>query len=206
LLEKFIGKPFNPGPVERINKLELSTGLKWLNQHFVFLDMPLENLTLIDILNEAKKWHASPQPYGLVIDPWNELDHRRPQGFTETEYISQSLSEVRHWARDFNSHVWLIAHPMKMQKDKDGTYPVPTPYDISGSAHWRNKADNCLCVWRDVVEGNEEVELHVQKIRFKHNGKIGMVGMRYNKVTGRYHEIGLKPVPYYSMTERDIAI
>lgn len=38
-------------------------------------------------------------------------------------------------------------------------------------------------------EASAEVEIHVQKCRFKHVGRIGAVRLRYDRVTGRYHEI-----------------
>jgi twinkle protein len=31
---------------------------------------------------------------GLVIDPYNEVDHQRPSNQTETEYVSKLLSKV----------------------------------------------------------------------------------------------------------------
>ena len=64
---------------------------------------------------------------------------------------------------------------------------MPTLYDVSGSAHFRNKADCGLVVWRDVSEGDRpEVQIHVQKIRFREVGRIGMVTLWFDKVTGRY--------------------
>ena len=76
-----------------------------------------------------------------------------------------------------------------MYKDKDGNYPIPTPYDVSGSAHWRNKADNALTVWRDFNEDSQIVELHVQKVRFKEVGSTGMAELAYNGVTGMYSDL-----------------
>ena len=67
-------------------------------------------------------------------------------------------------------------------------YPVPTPHDISGSAHWRNKADNALTIYREVVSENDLVQVHVQKVRFKHCGKPGVTELRYDRLTGRYEE------------------
>jgi hypothetical protein len=32
------------------------------------------------------------------------------------------------------------------------------------------------------------IEVHVQKVRFKHIGRIGMVELVYDRVTGRYSE------------------
>jgi twinkle protein len=132
---------------------------------------------------------------GVIIDPWNELDHSRPSHLLETEYISQALSEIRRFARQHQVHVWLVAHPTKLFKDGNGQYPVPTAYDISGSAHWRNKADNILCIWRDVTAHDHTVQVHVQKIRFREIGQIGKVELTFNSVTGGFHEADVWPDP-----------
>ena len=123
-----------------------------------------------------------------MLDPWNEFDHRRPATLTETEYISECLGKLRRFARSHQLHIWLVAHPMKLRRREDETYPVPTPYDISGSAHWRNKADNCLCVWRDEQNPQDPVKLYVQKIRFREVGTVGVVDLQFNPVNGRYEE------------------
>ncbi len=65
-------------------------------------------------------------------------------------------------------------------------YPVPTPYDIAGSAHWRNKSDCAITVWRDLSSHVDEVEVHVQKIRFREVGRIGMCRLKYDRVSGRF--------------------
>jgi twinkle protein len=76
-----------------------------------------------------------------------------------------------------------------MQKNKDGKLPIPTPHDVSGSAHFWNKADNCITVWRNQADYlDQRVQIHVQKVRFKHIGRIGMTELLYDRVTGRYNE------------------
>jgi twinkle protein len=124
---------------------------------------------------------------GLVIDPWNELEHDR-NGKSETDYISECLTKLRRFTRRTQIHTWLIAHPQKMLKNKEGKYDVPTPYDISGSAHWRNKADFCICVHRDNLTVNE-IDVYIQKVKFKHLGKIGRVHFDYEWTTGRFKEV-----------------
>ncbi|GFR46867.1 hypothetical protein Agub_g8508 [Astrephomene gubernaculifera] len=81
---------------------------------------------------------------GLVIDPYNELEQRRGS-MSETEYVSSMLSKVKRWAQRYQVHVWLVAHPKSME-DWDGS--PPSMYDISGSAHWYNKADMGIVVHR----------------------------------------------------------
>jgi twinkle protein len=107
---------------------------------------------------------------------------------TETEYISTSLGQIRRFARIHGVHVWVVAHPMKLIRKEDGSYPVPTPYDISGSAHWRNKADNCLTVWRNEQDAEQPSSIFIQKIRFREVGSLGMAELRFNKLNGRYEE------------------
>lgn len=164
--------------------------LDLMNEKFSFV-VPDENkFSPMDILNEAYPWlnQSIAQPKAMIIDPWNEMDHWRPNGLSETEYISRTLTELRKMSRDFKVHLFLVAHPKMMNKDKDGNYPVPRPYDISGSAHWYNKADNCIAIWRDVANDPEMVQVHIQKVRFKTTGKPGMVTLRYNNDLSRYED------------------
>jgi twinkle protein len=92
--------------------------------------------------------------------------------------------------------VWIVAHPQKLRRDDSGKLPIPTPDAISGSAHFWNKADNALTVWRDLANpDSQNVEIHVQKVRFKNVGRSGIVDLTWDRITGRYHEpIGLRVV------------
>ncbi len=186
LLEKHNGQPFGHGPTQRMDHSDLVDGIKWLQEHFVFFSPPEDNMTIEKILDLARQAVARYGINGLVIDPWTELDHSRPANLTETEYISRCLTKVRRFARLHNVHVWFVAHPTKLRSNDNGTYPVPTPYDISGSSHWRNKADNCLTVYRDIAADDQRVELHIQKIRFRQVGKVGAVEFQWNSINGRY--------------------
>ncbi len=171
------------------NKLshgEVLFSLEWANNHFTFLEQPDTGLTIDDLIDKAKICISKYGIKGFVIDPWNEINHSRPDGQTETEYVSLCLSKFKRLAQAHQTHIWLVAHPTKLQKRVDGTYGVPTLYDISGSAHFRNKADNGICVWRDVLSEGNETEIHIQKIRFREVGKPGMVTLKYNVYSSRF--------------------
>jgi twinkle protein len=187
LVEQFTGWPFREGPTRRLPAEELPDALDWLHQHFVFI-APEDNLTIAGLLGVAKTLVARHGIKGLIIDPWNEFDHTRPAHQTETEYICVALGQIRRFARTYGVHVWLVAHPQKLYRKEDDSYPVPTPYDISGSAHWRNKADNCLTIWRDENAPDQPVKLYVQKIRFREVGIVGVVDLQFDRITGRYKE------------------
>jgi twinkle protein len=195
LSEKFIGKPFAPGKSASINSTELDIAESWLSNHFYFVQP--ESPTIESILTVMRQLVLRHGIKGMIIDPWNEIEHSRPENQTETEYIGSVLSEIRRFARSYLLHAWIVAHPTKLRKEPDGNYPVPTPYDISGSANWRNKADNCISIWRNLSHGADNfVEIHIQKIRHKSVGKLGMAQLRYDYITGRYSGVNHNPAPY----------
>lgn len=190
LIEKHAGGSFYGNAfVPRLQPFQLATSLEFLNQHFAFM-APDESLTIEAVLQKAKALVFRRGIRGLVIDPWNEFDHRRGTGLSETEHVSASLGLIRRFARLYGVHVWVVAHPAKMARTDDGGYPVPRPYDISGSAHWYNRADNCLSIWRDAGGSDTSlVEVHVQKIRSKYVGTVGMAQIRWNANNGRFTDV-----------------
>jgi len=191
LMEKFGKEPFRPGPTPRMTRERMRELREWIDFHFTFL-LPKESeeWTLDFILRGAAALVKRKGVRGVVIDPWNELEDQRPKDITETEYIGRSLKRIRQFARKNQVHIWVVAHPRTLHRDKEGKLPVPTLYDINGSAHFRNKCDNGLTVWRNLAEDDTPVEVHVQKIRFREVGKLGVVKFKYDHVLADYVPYG----------------
>ncbi|MCA9860387.1 MAG: toprim domain-containing protein [Thermomicrobiales bacterium] len=186
----YTGKPFGNGPTQRLDRDELAKAREFMRDRF-FMVLPEE--PTLDAVIDAFLWtHRRHGVGGLLLDPWNELDHSRPSGMTETEWCNQQLRMLKRIGWQHDVAIWLVAHPTKMYRNKqDGTYPVPTLYDINGSAAFFNKADNGLVISRDKGEELKPVEVHVQKIRHQEIG--GLTGaspvlLRHDKTTGRYWE------------------
>jgi twinkle protein len=117
------------------------------------------------------------------------MEHLCPSDQTETQYISQSLKRIRQFGRRHGVHVWIVVHPTKLRKNERGEYPVPTLYDCGGSAHWRNKADNGICIWRDLGgDAGPMVDVHIQKIRFRQIGRLGMSTLKYQPAWSGYED------------------
>lgn len=186
ILEKRVGKPFGTGPTERMTPSERDEGLNWMRGKFHF--MRFDDPNLYSIISESMSLASlgTNHKLGVIVDPWNTLEHRRPKDLTLTEYVSDQLSWIISFTRTHYAHFWLVAHPKKPEKDRLGR--PPTPYEIADSAHFYNKADSIITVHRNQIEESQEVEIHVQKCRFKHIGRIGMVRLQYDRVTGRYSE------------------
>lgn len=123
----------------------------------------------------------------IVLDPWNEIEHDRRQGETETEYIGRAIRALKRFAKAFHVHICVVAHPTKSAKDADGNYKMPTLYDINGSANWYNKADLGIIVHR---ENEDDTLIKVQKSRYHEIiGRPGEVRCHYSKDERRFVEI-----------------
>ena len=156
---------------------------------FIQPDRDEDMMTVDAILARAKALVYRSGIRVLVIDPWNEIEHAIPQGQREDQYISIQLAKIRRFARVNAVHVFLIAHPRQIEKDKNGGYPPPTAYDIAGGAMWRNKADNILCVYRPNMQ-TSDTHVFVQKIRFRRNGKAGeMLKFSFHVGTSTYYAV-----------------
>ena len=96
------------------------------------------------------------------------------------------LSKIKRFAQTYECHVWIVAHPRKMNSI-DGKVPIPALYDIASSAHWANKADLGWCLSRDRNNPSQPVELHVLKVRWKECGMAGNVAyFTWDRWSGRY--------------------
>jgi twinkle protein len=193
LVEKYVGEPWFEGKYSkapRMNPDTMRSGMKWLNEHFVLIRHEDDELPSVDwILGLARAAVLRHGIRGLLIDPYNELDHKRPTGQTETEYVSQMLTRIKRFAQHYDVHVWFVAHPRQLHNWKG---EAPGLYDISGSAHFINKCDNGIVVHRNRDEklgSLREVTINVQKVRNKVAGSIGDPKLEYNVSNGRYVDI-----------------
>lgn len=187
IAEKYTGKSFafRQDLSQRMDKVQLNNAISFVNDYFFFLNLNQIDVTLDGILAKAKELVMRKGIKGLLIDPWNYIEHKRAVGQTETDYVSECLTKIKAFCIQNMVHIFLIAHPTKMPK-VNGKYEVPTLYSISGSAHFYNKTDNGITVYRDYT-GNT-VEVYIQKVRYGWLGKIGGATFVYNTMTRQYED------------------
>ena len=189
LIEKFTGKKFDK---QHLTFGEYKQVKQHLETNFFFIS-PKDDYRLDTILEKAKFLVRRKGIKALVIDPYNRLEDES-DGMNETKYISRQLDRLTNFAQQNDVLVILMAHPTKQTKNKDGVIEAPTLYDISGSAHFYNKTDFGIVVHRNRVENT--VEVHVQKVKFRHLGEVGTALFKYNLNNGRYvpYTNGIEPV------------
>ncbi|HEY3369667.1 MAG TPA: DnaB-like helicase C-terminal domain-containing protein [Prolixibacteraceae bacterium] len=182
--EKFSGNKFR-----KLNdQTEFQSIYEYVKDNFFYI-MNEQDFTIESVMKSAKSFVKQKGIKILVIDPFNRLEHQMNKGENETQYISRFLDILGNFARFNNVLVFLVAHPRKVDQEK-----VPTMYDISGSANFYNKTDYGFSVHRLRDENNamnNSVEVHWQKIKFKHLGTQGASSLDYNFYNGRFDPRGV---------------
>ena len=187
LMRKYIGKPYGKMYNGTMSKKEVSEAMKFVDEMFMFINPGDHLITIDDIIEISKRVDID----GLIIDPWNELDHRRPSNMREDEYISLCLGKLRTVSRSLDMHTWLVAHPKKPDPGRNYKTSPPNLYDVSGGAHWYNKADNGITVHRPDVVNGMLTNIHITKVRFRNIGKPTgetPIPLNYDIASGRYCE------------------
>jgi twinkle protein len=165
---------------------------QWINDKFLFvqqeegvdmtLDWVLERFTTAVV-----RCHASI----LVIDPWNEISiSDQPDGWTTEQFISQSLRRIKQFARQHNVTVIIVAHPRKMQRNRDGKIPKPGLWDIADSASWANRCDVGIVIYRPRPQDDQTVEISVEKSRDHYSiGVPGTVSLKWEMHASRFVDL-----------------
>lgn len=188
LMEKFIGLSFNhrKDVSQRMDKAQFEEGIFLTDKYFSFINILQIEVTIQSILDKIRELVLRNGVKGVVIDPWNYIEHKVPPGYSETQYISEALTLITEFAKRNDVHIFLVAHPKKLVKEK-GQYPIATMYDIAGSAHFFNKTDNGLSIHRDF--STNIVTAYVQKVRFSWLGKIGFSAFNFDTFTRQYNQL-----------------
>lgn len=163
----------------------------WINENFSFIDIDLEPLAnddadvdwLIEKASDAVIRYGSKV---LILDPWNEIEHRKRKDQTTTEYVGESIRKLKRFARSYECLVIVVAHPAKMKSGEE-----PGLYDISDSAHWFNKPDIGIVVHADSPM-NMMREIKVKKVRFSSAGKRGTAYLEFDPQTELYYDSNMR--------------
>jgi twinkle protein len=151
LRRHFIGKPY----------VDANGRILWTDEDIARADAEIRKAAvflrrkrnaLLDMDRLTNRIEFAVRVHGIkvvAIDPMNEIDHRIPKGESKTDYLGKAIMELKALADDYNLLMIVCAHPPKdgvekrMARDK-----VLTLNDGADTAHWGNKADIGLCVWR----------------------------------------------------------
>lgn len=194
LASKISGRKFNP---ESLSGDDLKEIYRDIKSNYFFIN-PMIN-SVEEILKVCEELVVREGVRLITIDPFNTLEYPRVSGMSETEYINEVLGAFAAFVRKYPVILTLVAHPRKMEVLNPGKgqkrYKEPVMYDISGSAHFYNRADVGMVVYRSTAEEEDEegrknfVRVTVEKVRWRELGMGGECMLRYNYTNGRYESI-----------------
>jgi twinkle protein len=147
----------------------------WIEEMFCFIDQDPreeeEDATLDWLIGRAEDAVVRYGVDWFLLDPWNQVEHKRDRGESESDYQCTAIRSLKRFARSFDCGVIIVAHPSKDVKDYAGRIRKPGLYDISGSAHWYNAADHGIVVSGDTATSVREIT--VEKSRYREAGAPG---------------------------------
>jgi twinkle protein len=148
-------------------------GAKWnqvadhVNSSFYFIDM--ERYTLESVLRKGAELVKRKGIKCLVIDPYNKVRDVDCQTEDVNKYTMEYLTKIEIFAKKYDVLVFIVAHPTKMYKDKDGKIEEPTMYNIKGGGEWYDASYHGLLVHRDYEKKTTKVK--VLKVKFQNLGE-----------------------------------
>jgi twinkle protein len=139
------------------------------NQNFFHIDM--ERYTLESVLRKGAELVKRKGIKCLVIDPFNKVRDVDCKTEDVNRYTMEYLQKIEVFAKKYDVLVFIVAHPTKMYKDKDGKIEEPTMYNIKGGGEWYDASYHGLLVHRDYE--NKTVKAKVLKVKFQNLGQNG---------------------------------
>lgn len=176
---------YKADPHEKMTNEQWNEAMAFISDHFLFIQSEAD-MTLDEYLLICEQLVYRYGINGAIGDPWNYFEHDMAQFESETAYVSRQLGKVSKFVKRVSIHMWLVAHPTKMPMAKKGYEEVrPRLYDISGSAHWKNKIDNGIIIYRDYKK-NRTIVI-IEKVRWFFVGRGGgSVEMIYDGTCQRF--------------------
>jgi len=140
-----------------------------VNDNFFFIDM--EKYSLESVLRKGAELVKRKGIKCLVIDPFNKVRDKNASSLDVNTYTMEYLTKIENFAKKFDVLVFIVAHPTKMYKDKDGQIEEPNMYNIKGGGEWYDASYHGILVHRDYDA--KTVKAKVLKVKFQNLGENG---------------------------------
>ena len=174
-------------------------GDKWnrvadhINDNFFFIDM--ERYTLESVLRKGAELVKRKGIKCLVIDPFNKIRDVDSKTEDINRYTMEYLTKIESFAKKFDVLVFIVAHPTKMYRDKDGQIEEPTMYNIKGGGEWYDASYHGILVHRNYEE--KTVKAKILKVKFQNLGENGAEAhFKWDAASGCF-------IPHHDLVKKD---
>jgi twinkle protein len=140
-----------------------------VNDNYFFIDM--DKYTLESVLRKGAELVKRKGIKCLVIDPFNKVRDVDCKTEDVNRYTMEYLTKIEMFCKKYDVLVFIVAHPTKMYKDKDGNIEEPTMYNIKGGGEWYDASYHGILVHRNYEQ--KTVKAKVLKVKFQNLGENG---------------------------------
>jgi twinkle protein len=123
----------------------------------------MERYTLDSVLRKGAELVKRKGIKCLVIDPFNKI---RDVGGSDdvNRYTMEYLQKIEIFAKKYDVLVFIVAHPTKMYKNKDGQIEEPTMYSIKGGGEWYDASYHGILVHRNYDDNTVKAKVLFQNL------------------------------------------
>lgn len=133
----------------QLQENEINSTIDWYSDKWWFYNSTREVLgdELLDAFRFAARKHGIKN---FLIDSLMKVKFKKSDQYTAQK---EFVSDLTNFAKEFDCHVHLVAHPRKSEKDMDS----PDKVDVAGTGHITDLADNVIVAWRPNEEFKEKM-------------------------------------------------
>ena len=184
LVEMYVGKW-----IADMHEDEYTEACKFIGEHIFFV-YPDNDHDINSVHEKFRHLILKKGLDGVLVDPFNQLDHLQKAYQREDQYLSAILKDIKRFALLNQITYNIIAHPKNPSYNQDRSLPVADMYDIAGGAMFGNKVDQIISYHRPRFhedKNSPEVEVYIQKLKRKRTGgKLGSFSLTLNWKAKRF--------------------
>jgi twinkle protein len=206
LAEMYVGKHVDNRAGNKMTRDEYIEAMAFINEHIIFV-YPEAAHTIDSVHNTFRGLIGKHGIKGVLIDPWNQLDHTQG-GSRDDQYLSIQLNAIKRFALEYNIIYNIVVHPRgNLGTTSTGAMKIVDVYDLAQGAMWANKIDDAVSLYAPNWHENKSDTTRVfvkQKTKRKrtggHNGECTIIldekSMRYTEL-----QSGKTPCNRYRATD-----
>lgn len=186
LVEMYAGKW-----LPKMTEKEYTEACEFINKH-IFYVYPEDEHDIHSIHDRFRHLILKKGVDGVLVDPFNQLDHNQKAFQREDQYLSEVFKDIKRFCLLNGISYNIIAHPKSPSYAADRSMPIVDTYDLYGGSMWSNKMDNIISYYRPnyhIDKNDPHVMVVMQKIkRIRTGGKKGSFNMILNWSQKRYSD------------------
>jgi twinkle protein len=162
------------------NARDIRKSLEWLQDYQYIADVTGDILLneLLDIFTYAAR------RYGVKHFVVDSLMKIKLNNVDKYEAQKDCVNRLTEFAKKYNCHVHLVAHPRKSESDT----AEPGKMDVAGSSDITNLADNVIILTRNMKDDFKGGGLILKKNR--EHGFLGKFALEFNEISKRFTSEG----------------